>query len=161
KRHRIPIGVDADQIVAGDGARQARLQSKARMTGGGQQVQTLLSKAIDRSLMRGAMDPLIRDGAAPLGELLGEIDVIHEAPTGQEVALEILDPRLNLPFGPGAVGLAEPWLEAPVLGKGLEGGIPDDAALGRAVTDRARAIVQMLPGVTAEVLERLLVGIKK
>jgi len=47
------------------------------------------------------MDPHIGDGDAPFGQLLVQIDVIHKGPAGQEVAFEVLHPRLNLAFRQG------------------------------------------------------------
>src|SRR2546428_1519566 len=161
ERDRIAIGVDIDQVVLGHDAGQARLEPEARLAGRRDQVRLLLREALARPLMGRAMDPHVGDGDAPLGQLLVQIDVVHEGAAGQEIALEVLHPRLDLAFGLGAVRLADARLEAPVLGEGLEGGVPDNAAFRGAETHRARPVVEMLAGVAAEILECPLVSIEK
>jgi len=66
------------------------------------------------------MDPHIGDGDAPFGQLLVQIDVIHKGPAGQEVAFEVLHPRLNLAFGLGAVRRADTRLELQYSAKALK-----------------------------------------
>jgi len=51
--------------------------------------------------------------------------------------------------------------EPPVIGKGPERGVPEDAPADAAVADGARAIVQVLGRVTAEVGEGLLMGVEE
>src|SRR5207247_109954 len=121
----------------------------------------LLREAFDGALVGRAMDPHVGDGDAPLGQLLVQIDVVHEGAAGQEIALEVLHPRLDLAFGLGAVRRADARLEAPVLGEGLEGGVPDDAVARGAETHRARPVVEMLAGVAPEILEGPLVRTEK
>jgi hypothetical protein len=74
-----------------------------------------LSEAIDRPLVGGAVDPRIGDGGRPFGELLVQVDVVHEVTAGEEIALEVFDARLDLAFGLGPIGLTESGLEAPVF----------------------------------------------
>src|SRR5262249_47490758 len=111
--------------------------------------------------VRCAVDPQVSDLGHPLDELLGEVTVVDEDPAGQEVALEVLHAGLDLPFGLSSVGLAESGLEAPVVGKGPEGGIPEDPPLLGSLTDRARPIVEVLPRVPAKVLEGPFVGVEE
>src|SRR5262249_45742582 len=87
--------------------------------------------------------------------------IIHEAPAGQKIPLEVLHAGFDLALGLSAIGLAQVWLEAPVVGKLLERGVPDAAPLARRLAHGPRSIVQMLPGVAAEVLERPLVRVEK
>ena len=128
---------------------------------GGEQVAVLLGEAVDRPLVRRAVDPDIGDRGHPLGELLVEVDVIDELPAGQEVALEVLHAGLDLALGLRPIGPAQPRLEAPVVGEGAEGGVPDDAPLLGALAHRAGPVVEMLAGVAAEVLEGPLVGVEE
>src|SRR5213076_795625 len=129
--------------------------------GGADQVSLLLGEAINRPLMRRAMDALIRDLGHPLPELFVEVDVVDECPPRQEVAAEVLHPGLDFALRLGAIGLTQPRFEAPVVSEAPKRGVPQDSPLRRALTDGARPIVEMLPRVAAEILERALVRIQE
>ena len=159
--HGVAIGVDVDQPVAGDDTCQRGLEPETRLAVGRHQGRLFLGEAVDRPLVGRAMDPHIRDRVHPLGQLLVQVDVVDELAPGQEVALEVLHPGLDLALGLGAVGEAEPGLETPVLGESTESRIPDDAPLLGALAHRPGPIVEMLAGVTAEMLEGPLVGVEE
>jgi len=71
---RVAVGLDADEPVVGDDARRRRLQAKARLARGGEQHRLLLGEAVDRPLVRGAVDAHIGDGGHPLGKLLVQVE---------------------------------------------------------------------------------------
>src|SRR5215468_10364970 len=90
ERHRIAVGLEADEIVVGHDAELPGLEPEARMAGGADQVALLVAEAINRALVGGPMDPAVGDLGHPLPELLVEVDVVDEGPPGQEVATEVL-----------------------------------------------------------------------
>ena len=94
-------------------------------------------------------------------ELLVEVHPVDEGATGEEVAFDVLDPALDLPLRSSPVRGAQPRLAPPVVGEGLEGGVPAHLVALAAGADGPRPVVEVLPGVAAEVLEGLLVGLEQ
>src|SRR5207302_3838017 len=126
-----------------------------------EEVLALALEALDGPLMRGAVHALIGDVEVPLIELLLEIHHVHEAAAGREVPLDVLHARFDLALRLRAIRPAELRLKAPVLGEGLEGRVPDPAALIVGIAHRARPVVQVLPSETPEMLEGPLVRLEK
>jgi hypothetical protein len=121
--HRVPIRFEADQIVVGHEPRVAGIVLEPRLPARRDKQVLLLDKAINRPLVGRAMHADIGDGRHPSRELLREILIVAESPAGEKI-------------GPGSVGLAEPRLEAPVLGERFEGPIPMRPPLRVGLTDR-------------------------
>ncbi|MEP7152262.1 MAG: hypothetical protein ABI856_11175 [Nitrospira sp.] len=104
-----------------------------------------------REFTRGAMYGTAGDRRIPFVELDLEVHHIDNRPSGEEVPLHILDAQFDLALGLGPVGPTYTRLKPPIVDKGFEGGIPD-APPGRIrIAHRARAVIEMFPGVAAEV----------
>src|SRR3989442_893323 len=129
ERHRIAIGLEADEIILGHDTRLPGLQAEAGVPGGVDQMALLLDEAINRALVRGAMDALIGDLGHPLPKLLVEVDVVDEPPPRQEVAAEVFHPGLDFALRLGAIGLTQPRLEAPIDSEASKGRVPTDPSL--------------------------------
>jgi hypothetical protein len=122
--HRVAIALEADEVVLGDQARLPSLQGKAAVTAGGDEARRLALEAVAGALVGSAVDADIGDLGLPLRQLLGQIALVDEGAAGQEIAFEVPDARLHLPLRPGPVRSAEPGLEAPIVGEGLERHVP-------------------------------------
>jgi hypothetical protein len=86
--------------------------------------------------------------------------IVDEAPARQEVALEVFHAGLDLALRLRPIGAADVRLEAPVVGELLERGVPDDTAVAPRRADRAGPIIEVIPGVAAEVFEGALVRVE-
>jgi hypothetical protein len=161
ERHRVAIGLEADEVIVGHAAGLAHLEPEAGLPAGRDEVAALVGESIDRPLMRRAMDADVGDLRFPRTELLAEVLVVDEAPARQEVALEVLHARFDLTLRLRPVRAADVRLEPPVVGELLERGVPDDAAVARRRAHRTRAVVEMVEGVAAEILEGPLVGVEE
>src|SRR5574338_1467682 len=131
ERHRIPVGLEAHQVVVGNDARQAPALTEGTVSGDRHQRAALLDEAFDRPHVRSAVDALVGDRGIPLVELRLHIEDIDEAPAGQEVPLQVLHARLHLALGLRPVRRAQPRLEAPVPSEGAEGLVPAPLAAHR------------------------------
>lgn len=89
--HRVAVGVNRDEPIVGHDALSEHGGKKARLAGRGHKMGRFLGKALDRALVRGAVDALIGDLGKPEKKLRVEVGKIAKAPPGQEVALEVLD----------------------------------------------------------------------
>src|SRR5512144_144470 len=159
--NRITVGLEAHQVVLGNDAGGAGLEPEAWLTGSGQEVLALAHEALDRSLVSGPMEAGVSNAGHPLSQLRIEVGLVDETAPGQEIALDIFYPAFHLALCLGTVGTAQPRLEAPVLGKGLERRVPLCLTALARLTDCARPIIEVLAGVPAEVLERPLVGFQE
>lgn len=91
-------------------------------------------------------------------KLLIEVVQIAEHAARHEVALHVLHSRLDLALGLRPIGAAQPRFEPPMLGEGVEGGVPHRVTVLGAEHDGAHAVVQQLGAAPAEVRERVLVS---
>jgi hypothetical protein len=98
-----------------------------------------------------AVQATVGDGRVPFIELGLEVHQIDKRPPRQEVPLHILDARFDLAFGLRPIRAAHAGLDAPIVGKGFERGIPEASPRLIRITDRPRPVIQMLPGVPPEV----------
>ena len=119
--------------------------------------QRLLCEAIDRSRVRRPVRAHVRDLGHPLREPGMKLLPGPEAAAGERIALDVLDPALDLALGLRPVGLTHPRREAPVACEVLEDGMPEHAARLAAECHRARVVVEALERHAAEVTEGLLV----
>ncbi len=161
ERDRVAIRFEADEIVLGDQPRMTRLVLEPRLRASRHQEGLLLREAINRPLVRRAVDADIGHRRHPRGELLVEILIVTERPAREKIAAEVFHAGFHLTFGLGPIRLAESWLEAPIIGERFEGRIPVRATIRVRPTDGARTIIEMLARMPAEVLEGALVGFEK
>lgn len=157
----VPIGLERHQVVAGHDAANRHPYLEGGLSRRGNEPVPLPCEPVDGPLVGRAVDPDVRHGGHPLGELLVEVDPIDEGAPREEVALYVLDPALHLSLGLGPVGGAQARLEPPVVGKRFEGGVPADPAAVLGPADRAGTVVEMLPGVPSEVIEGLFVRLEE
>ncbi|ABR91471.1 Hypothetical protein mma_2800 [Janthinobacterium sp. Marseille] len=154
--HRVAVALDADQPVLGHHTLAHHGVAEAGLAGRGRQMSRLLLESVDGPLVRGAMDAHVGHLGLPGAQLLIEVVQVAEGTPRHEVALDILHARLDLALGLGAIGLAQPDPEAPMLSKGLEGGV-EAAALAIVVHHGAHAVEQQALAAAAEVGEGMLV----
>jgi hypothetical protein len=156
--HPVAVGIDTHQIAAGDDAGDGALQPEARLASTGDELRALTLEAVDGPLVGSAVVPsYIRHRGRPFGQLRVEIALIVELAPRQEIALHVFQPPT--PPGTRPIRLTQPWLEAPVLGKGQKGHIPGGPSTLAWPTHRARPVVQALAGVATKMLEGPFVGL--
>ena len=109
--------------------------------------------------MRGAVHAHVSDLGLPCRQLRVEVLEIGEAAPGNEVALDVLHPRLDLALGLGSVRAAQPHRKAPVVGERRERVVQARAAsvLDQTGHHGSHPVVQQRLAGAAEVLERALV----
>ena len=149
----VPVAPEAHQVVVGHDAAYGHAHLEAGLSRRDDKAVLLPAKTVQRLLVGRAVDPHIRHRGDPLGQLLVEVDPVNEDAAGKEVALDVLDPALDLALGLGPVGSAQTRFEPPVVGEGLEGGVPADLVALGGQADCAGAVVEMFPGVSPEVIE--------
>ena len=113
--------------------------------------------------MGGAVDPGVGHRQAPLEKPRIERLEVREAPADERIALDVLDPALDLALGLRPVVAAESELGAVEVHPVLERRVPGHAARGLVLdeNDRARIVVEQPPGPAPEVLEGPLVPVEQ
>jgi hypothetical protein len=157
----VPVAPEAHQVVVGHDTAYGHAHLEAGLPRRDDKTILLPAKTVQRLLVGRAVDPHIRHRGDPLGQLLVEVDPINEGAAGKEVALDVLDPALDLALGLGPIGSAQTRLESPVVGESLEGGVPANFIALGGQANRTGAVVEMFPGVSPEVIEGPLVGFEE
>jgi hypothetical protein len=103
-RHGVSIGIDIDQAIRGDLARARQRCGRDELER--QQCRRFRRKAVDRPLVRGAVDPHVGDLSHPLLEVGLQSLERSEAHARERVALDVLHATLDLPLRPRAEGSA-------------------------------------------------------
>ena len=100
ERHRVAVGLEAHEIVAGDDAALAALQAEARLAGGGRCSCALLrGEAVDRPLVGGAVDPHIGDRGHPLRRAARRKSTLStNSRPGRKLRLTYFTPDSTLPL---------------------------------------------------------------
>ena len=98
ERHRVAVRVDGDQVVGRHHPRQRRLEPERPARRRWNQGVTLPREAVDRPLVRRPVHRHVGDRRRPRRQLLVEVEVLTESPARQEIALEVLHTRLDLPL---------------------------------------------------------------
>ncbi len=101
--------------------------------------------------MRRAVQATVGDRRIPLIEWGLKVHEIDKRPPGQTVPLHILGARFTLALGLRPIGPAHTRLQAPLVGIRFERGIPDAPSGLIRIAYGAWAVIEMLPGVAAEV----------
>jgi hypothetical protein len=101
----------------------------------------------------GPVDAQVRDGRRPLQQPVVEPGPGAEAPPGEPVALDVLDPAFRLALRLGPIRLAGAWGEPPVTGEVLEDRVPDHAPALAAEDLGAGIVVQTFKRYPPEVPE--------
>ncbi len=153
ERHGVAVGREADEIIAGDNATASSGVREWRLARERHQCRLLRVKSLEWAFVSRAVHAHVGNRGVPVGELLGEIHDIDEAPDRQEVVLHVLHARLDFAFGLRAIGTAQARLEAPILGEAAERCVPHNATIAVRRAHGASSIVEMLLSVAAEVLE--------
>lgn len=161
KGHGVTVRRQTDEIVLSHDARHARLLLETALSGKGHQLPAFPLEPCDRWLIGRAMHPPVGDGRVPFVELRLEVHEIDERPSGEKVPLQIFHARFDLALRLGPIGPTHPRLEAPIVREGFEGGIPETPPRVIRITDRPRPIIQMFPGVAAEMGKGSLVRFEK
>ena|GEM_PF-6615798 len=139
-RYRVPVAVNGHQPILGHHTLSDQSVQETGLAGPRHEGRRFLGEAVDEPLVSRAMHPNSDHGLGPAVQWHVEIVQIPEHPAGQKIALYVFHPRLHLTFGLRPVQPAQPRLEAPVSGKGLERRMPAGLAFGCSQDDRAHAV---------------------
>ena len=138
-RHAVANRVDINETVGTHATGQATRPDRQRTDRQRSQRLTFVTLETDHRLFAGrSMNPLIGDLDEPPGQVPPEGLERRERPSRQSVVLDVADPSLDLPLGPGSSRTAGSRRDLAVLAERLEARIPDDDAGLGVVRDHQR-----------------------
>ncbi len=128
-RYGVAIGSNGHDTfpIHQNGVKHAVVMSGRRK---GLEVGTFLSEQRDRKLPGSVARPTLIDVAEPGGTLLGEVLVVVEGPTGEEVVLDELDETFDGTFLVASGRGTHIGMEVELRSEFLEGRMPDGLVLG-------------------------------
>jgi hypothetical protein len=130
ERNRVPVRLEGDHAVPGNLPDDPFLDRVGQLSLVVEQQVPLIQEQFRRFPMGGPVNPPIRCGCNPVQERLVEV-IERSKGLPPEEPFDVLDARLHLALGLGAVGPMKPGTEPVIPGKIPEGGIPRDGAASK------------------------------
>ena len=142
-RHAVANRVDIDKAVGTHASGQPASADRQRTDRQGSQRLPFVTLETDHRLFAGGpVNPSIGDLDDPPGQVPPQGLERGERPPGQGVVLDVADPALDLPLGPGSSRAAGSRRDPPVLAEHLEARMPDDGAgLGVVRSHQRRGVI--------------------